>query len=861
MTMKERADQSGDQTVDQSANGPAGGVRARIVERIAEGLGLPARRTGLDWFVRLFFRPPAPGKPDIASRWARAALVAVAAQWGVLDPGSVHSWLWRAFVRPPRRSSRPAVSHSREALAWVDVWLVPAFVFLRGIRRGIEALIARLPWARWGEGLERGTERIGHIRWLIPLVVVAGAVLWMGVGMSPLQADGQFEFFAVTVALALIVRRFPGRLPVLMLATLSLLAMARYVVWRVTQTLDFRTPGEAIVGYALFGAETYTWIILLLGFVQTAWPLNRTIAELPDDRAAWPSVDIYIPTYNEPLAVVRPAVFAAQGIDWPAEKLRVYVLDDGRRPEFEAFARAAGIGYLTRDDNRHAKAGNINRALERTEGEYIAIFDCDHVPTRSFLQTTMGTFLRDARCAMVQTPHHFFSPDPFERNLGTFRRVPNEGNLFYGLVQTGNDLWNASFFCGSCAIIKRAPLEEVGGIAVETVTEDAHTALKLHRRGYTTAYLPTVQAAGLATESLAGHIKQRTRWARGMAQIFRIDNPFLGRGLGFFQRLCYGNAMMHFFYGVPRLIFLVMPMAYLFFQLYFINASAATIASFVLPYIVLANIANSRMQGKFRHSFWAEVYESVLAWYIALPTTFAFLSPKHGKFNVTDKGGRIDEGYFDWGVSKPYLVLLALNACALLAGAYRLVFMLGEETPTIVMNIVWTLYNLVLLGAAVSVASEAKQVRITHRIAMRVPATLLLADGTTVACTTSDYSTGGLGLALPAADLKVASGDALSVSLSRGDRLFHFPVRVSRLVGRNLGVQFETLTLEQERQLVQCTFGRADAWLNWHEHTAEDAPLAGFKEVMLMGIEGYSRLAQGAARSLRALLALDRARN
>ncbi|HEV3105045.1 MAG TPA: UDP-forming cellulose synthase catalytic subunit, partial [Trinickia sp.] len=608
------------------------------------------------------------------------------------------------------------------------------------------------------------------------------------------------------------------------------------------------------------GAETYTWIILALGFIQTAWPLNRTIAALPADPATWPSVDIYIPTYNEPLAVVRPAVFAAQGIDWPTQKLRVYVLDDGHRPEFEAFARATGIGYLTRDDNRHAKAGNINRALERTDGEYIAIFDCDHVPTRSFLQMTMGTFLRDKRCAMVQTPHHFFSPDPFERNLGTFRRVPNEGTLFYGLVQAGNDLWNASFFCGSCAIIKRAPLEEVGGIAVETVTEDAHTALKLHRRGYTTAYLPTVQAAGLATESLAGHIKQRTRWARGMAQIFRIDNPFIGRGLGFFQRLCYGNAMMHFFYGVPRLIFLVMPMAYLFFQLYFINASAASIASFVLPYIVLSNIANSRLQGKFRHSFWAEVYESVLAWYIALPTTFAFLSPKHGKFNVTDKGGRIDEGYFDWGVSKPYLVLLALNACALLAGFYRLLFMSGDETPTIAMNVVWTLYNLTLLGAAVSVASEAKQVRVTHRIAMRVPATLLLADGTTLACTTSDYSTGGLGLEVPTADLKLSTGDALSVSLGRGDRLFHFPVRVSRFVGRNLGVQFEALTLEQERQLVQCTFGRADAWLDWNERTLEDAPLAGLKEVMLMGMEGYSRLARGAKRSLLGLLALDRAR-
>ena len=835
-------------------------ARVRLIDWIAAGLGLPEQRTALDWLVRLLFAPPPAGKPDFARRWARAAFIGLAARWGVLDPHSLRSWVWRAFVRPPRPRVHAELTRAREALDRVERWLTPTALLVRATRRRLEALIALLPWQRWGDALERGTERIGHARWVLPILTVVGALLWIGVGASPLLAGGQAQFFAFMLIVALIVRRFPGRLPVLILATLSLLAMGRYILWRVTETMTFRTPMEAVVGYALFSAEMYTWCIMTFGLIQTAWPLNRTIARLPSDPSTWPTVDIYIPTYNEPLAVVRPAVFAAQGIDWPSSKLRVYLLDDGRRPEFEAFAREAGIEYLIRPDNRNAKAGNINAALKRTHGEYIAIFDCDHVPTRSFLQMTMGTFLHDPKCAMVQTPHHFFSPDPFERNLGTFNRVPNEGKLFYGLVQAGNDLWNASFFCGSCAVIKREPLEAVGGVAVETVTEDAHTALRLHRKGYTTAYLPTVQAAGLATESLAGHIKQRTRWARGMAQIFRIDNPFLGRGLGFFQRLCYGNAMMHFFYGVPRLIFLVMPMAYLFFQLYFINAAATTIASYVLPYIFISNIANSRMQGQFRHSFWAEVYESVLAWYIALPTTFAFFSPKHGKFNVTEKGGRVDEGYFDWSVSKPYLVLLAVNVAAFAAGAYRLAFNANGEGPTIIMNMVWTVYNLALLGAAVSVASEAKQVRVTHRIAMRVPATLLLADGTTIACMTNDYSTGGLGLELPSDGIALDRGQSLQVTLSRGDRIFHFPARVTRLAGRHLGLQFESLTLDEERQFVQCTFGRADAWLSGDERPVEDMPLAGFKEVMLMGIEGYVRLAQGAKRSVRALLALDRAR-
>jgi cellulose synthase (UDP-forming) len=461
---------------------------------------------------------------------------------------------------------------------------------------------------------------------------------------------------------------------------------------------------------------------------------------------------------------------------------------------------------------------------------------------------------------MVQTPHHFFSPDPFERNLSTFHRVPNEGYLFYGLVQAGNDLWNASFFCGSCAIIKRSALEEVGGVAVETVTEDAHTALKLHRRGYTTAYLPTVQAAGLATESLAGHIRQRARWARGMAQIFRIDNPFLGRGLSVFQRLCYGNAMLHFFYGIPRLVFLTMPMAYLFFNMHFIHAPALAIVAYVLPYIALANVANSRLQGGFRHSFWAEVYESVLAWYVALPTTIAVLSPKHGKFNVTDKGGRIDEGYFDWAVSRPYIVLIALNALALAVGLYSLTSDDPYEAPTVLMNMLWTVYNLVMLGAAVCVALEAKQTRATQRIEMRLPATLVLDDGRSIACSTRDCSLGGFGLTLPEG-LAIASDQSLSVCVRRAEQEFGFPVRAVWQSGTQLGVKLEQLDFEVERRLVQMTLGRADAWIKWHDTEIGDKPLRGLNEVVQVGLLGYARLGRDSLRVMRARVAAARTRS
>ena len=307
---------------------------------------------------------------------------------------------------------------------------------------------------------------------------------------------------------------------------LSCYSTFRYGYWRVATVFRFfADPGtdwhalDFFFIWLLVMAEVYAFAILFLGFMQTLWPLRRTPVPLPEDTDAWPEVDLLIPTYNEPLNVVRYTALAAMNIDWPADKLNVYILDDGKREEFRAFAEEAGVGYMTRDDNAHAKAGNINRALKRLEAPFVAIFDSDHVPTRSFLQLTMGWFGRDSRLGLLQTPHHFYSPDPFERNLGQFRVIPNEGELFYGVVQDGNDFWNATFFCGSCAVIRRTALDEVGGIAVETVTEDAHTSLRMQMHGWNTAYINIPQAAGLATERLSGHVKQRIRWARGMIQI------------------------------------------------------------------------------------------------------------------------------------------------------------------------------------------------------------------------------------------------------------------------------------------------------------------------------------------------------
>lgn len=704
--------------------------------------------------------------------------------------------------------------------------------------------------------LEKEKE-LGHLsnaarRFILGVIVTFSLILALICITQPFNPLSQFIFLVLLWGVALLVRRMPGRFSALMLIVLSLTVSCRYIWWRYTSTLNWDDPVSLVCGLILLFAETYAWIVLVLGYFQVVWPLNRQPVPLPKEMSQWPTVDIFVPTYNEDLNVVKNTIYASLGIDWPKDKLNIWILDDGGRESFRQFARHVGVHYIARATHEHAKAGNINNALKHAKGEFVAIFDCDHVPTRSFLQMTMGWFLKEKQLAMMQTPHHFFSPDPFERNLGRFRKTPNEGTLFYGLVQDGNDMWDATFFCGSCAVIRRKPLDEIGGIAVETVTEDAHTSLRLHRRGYTSAYMRIPQAAGLATESLSAHIGQRIRWARGMVQIFRLDNPLFGKGLKLAQRLCYLNAMFHFLSGIPRLIFLTAPLAFLLLHAYIIYAPALMIALFVLPHMIHASLTNSKIQGKYRHSFWSEIYETVLAWYIAPPTLVALINPHKGKFNVTAKGGLVEEKYVDWVISRPYIFLVLLNLLGVAAGVWRYYYGPENETLTVIVSLVWVFYNLVILGGAVAVSVESKQVRRAHRVEIAMPGAIAREDGHLFSCTVHDFSDGGLGIKING-QAQVLEGQKVNLLLKRGQQEYVFPTQVVRVTGNEVGLQLMPLTTKQHIDFVQCTFARADTWALWQDSFPEDKPLESLLDILKLGFRGYRHLAEFAPPSVKVI--------
>ncbi|MDH4319396.1 MAG: glycosyltransferase, partial [Desulfobulbaceae bacterium] len=394
----------------------------------------------------------------------------------------------------------------------------------------------------------------------------------------------------------------------------------RYMHWRFTVSICYSGFFDFIGTILLIMAEIYSVNIYVLGIFSSIMPLDRKVIDVSDwEDEQFPTVDIYVPTYSEPVEMVVNTCLAAADIDYPKDRFNVYICDDGgtdqkcndsnpekakaaqeRRRVFKELAAKGGFGYLTRAKNEHAKAGNINTAMQNTSGELCLILDCDHIPTASFLKNTVGWFREEPKMFLVQTPHCFYNADPIERNLKVFRDIPSENQMFYQHIQKGHDFWESSFFCGSAAVLRRKYLEEVGGIAGETITEDAETAVGLHARGYKSAFIAIPMVRGRNPDTFAGLVLQRIRWTQGMIQIFVLKNPFRIKGLRWFQRLSYTSASSFWFFAFSRTTFLISPLLYLFFGLKIYRADGMDLLAFTIPHVLAANNVSTLLYSKVR---------------------------------------------------------------------------------------------------------------------------------------------------------------------------------------------------------------------------------------------------------------------
>jgi len=587
-----------------------------------------------------------------------------------------------------------------------------------------------------------------------------GAIATLGVASLPLGIEAQLALVAGALAamLALKLLNVTGPFRAVFLA-LGTFVILRYLFWRVSSTIpSIGSPTDFAAGVVLLIAEIYCIAMLFLSLFTVADPVERPKApRVPDDDA--PSVDVFVPSYNESIEIVAPTLAAAKRIHYPDGKLNVFLLDDGateeklqsddpavarraqnRRESFQALCAELDVHYLSRDDNKHAKAGNLNFGLAHSQGDLVAVFDADHAPAQDFLTETVGFFAEDEKLFLVQTPHFFLNPDPIERNIGA-AGMPAENEMFYGLVQKGLDKWNAAFFCGSAALLRRQALEEVGGFHGSSVTEDAETALELHAHGWNSVYVDKPLIAGLQPETFESFIGQRSRWARGMAQILLLKNPLFVPGLKLAQRLCYLSSSLFWLFPLSRLVFIVAPLMYTFFDMKIYIANGQEFVAYTLTYMLSALLIQSYVFGRVRWPWTSDLYEYVQAVKLFPAVLGVFLDPRRPKFNVTAKGQTLDENQLS-SLAWPYFALFALVAASLVALALRFAHEPDARDLISVVG-VWTVFNLCLTGLALGVVSERRERRSVPRVASRLTASLEFGSQT-LPVAIEDMSFGGL---------------------------------------------------------------------------------------------------------------------
>lgn len=561
--------------------------------------------------------------------------------------------------------------------------------------------------------------------------------------------------FLFLIFLLIKIRRENEYLRILILS-IGLYLTLRYWIFRTLHTIGYTGFFDSLSMLALYMAETFAIAIYILGIFVNIAPLKREPLSLPEDKKTLPTVDIFIPTYNEPFEIVRITAVACKAIKYPEDKLNIYILDDGStlqkrndsNPEKKAIAwqryealknlaKELDINYITRERNEHAKAGNLNNALWLTSEGYsdietkdsewfcygnpplkgsdlIVVLDCDHVPTSDFLEKTVGFFLHDEKLFLVQTPHFFINPTPIERNLGTYAETPGENEMFYGEIHRGLDFWNSSFFCGSGAVLRRKYLEEAGGFSGKTITEDAETSLTLHSKGYRSAYLKKPLICGLSPETFDDFITQRSRWTQGMIQILMLKNPFKQKGLKWYQKLCYTNNCLFWFFGLARVIFVLAPLAYLLFSFRVYNVSIEQILSYAIPHLMSSLTISNYLYGKVRHPFFSEVFETAQSFFLLFPSLGAVLKPNAPTFKVTPKGVSLKDSIVNTRVIIFY-ILFILCLLGMYAGINKWLYS-PLERGAVAVCMFWNFFNIAMLISCIGALYELRQIRRYHRI-------------------------------------------------------------------------------------------------------------------------------------------------
>lgn len=492
-----------------------------------------------------------------------------------------------------------------------------------------------------------------------------------------------------------------------------------YLIWRTVFTIDYSIGLKSLIWpLMLLSAETYSFVVFAIFAYASINIRKNQHCSKPKDINYFPSVDIFICTYNEDENILRDTIRGCKNINYKNKK--IYLLDDGHRPDIEKLANDLGINYIKRDNNEGFKAGNINNALKYTDGELIAVFDADHVPVSTFLLELVDYF-KSKKTAIVQTPQHFMNPDPFQKNLAFGRPQANEQDLFFRIIQPGLAMWGAAICAGTNFVVRREPLEKVGGLPHNTVTEDMDLGLRMRSLGLVLRYHNKPLAVGLAPETFKDYLSQRLRWASGTIQIFLFNRGVFFKTLTGPQKTFYLSGLLYYFFGVPRLIFLMCPILYLLFDIKPLSASLYQVGLFLIVCYASKIIFFGKVAKEYRNFVFTDVYETSICFYLSIGVIKTLLNPKNIKFSITNKG--IDATKTDWMLFLPQAIILGFAITSFIVPTYYL-YKHIHSLDALLVNLLLNLFNSVVLIFSIKVALEKENLRKERRIPMKIEANL-----------------------------------------------------------------------------------------------------------------------------------------
>lgn len=434
-----------------------------------------------------------------------------------------------------------------------------------------------------------------------------------------------------------------------------------YFAWRVGFSMNLTTPMTTVYSLVFIGAEIALFLLAIPFYVNLSSGVRRGTPPAPP---AGVSVDALICTYNEDISLVRTSAVAARALRGDC---RVWICDDGHRPEMAALAAELGVGYLTRPDNQHAKSGNLNNALRQTTGDLVLVLDADHVVRPQLLERTVGHF-RDPMVALIQIPQIYYNLESFQHLMRyDDQRLWHESALFHHLMQPGADRRNTAFFVGTGAVLRRSALEDIGGFATGTITEDVHTSMRLHAKGYRSVYVDEALGVMMSAETPFAYVLQRLRWAQGSMQVLARERPFWKKGLTAWQRYAYTVSLANWLAAWIRALFYLAPGIFLLTALSPIDAQLSAALVVFAAKITIDIAMFSLFASPHARMFVSECFHLITT-PIGLVATSTLLRPREKPFKVTPKGAHHGlPALVVW----PLVFVAAFNIAALATGIWR----------------------------------------------------------------------------------------------------------------------------------------------------------------------------------------------